>query len=133
MTLAPAGRPEQDQIGALVQPGVAGGQRHDLSLADHRDGFEVEGVEGLAGRQPGFGEMAFDAPTAALGHLMLGQGGKETRRRPTLLVGLSGEIGPDQLDRGQAQLGEQQFDAGGVDGIGRLHAAPPARTVPSSS
>src|SRR5712664_4818909 len=33
VTLAGAGRPEQNQIGALVQPGIAGGQRHDLSLA----------------------------------------------------------------------------------------------------
>ena len=50
VTLAPAGRPEQDQIGAHAQPGIAGSERHDLGLADHRDGFEVEGVEGLAGR-----------------------------------------------------------------------------------
>jgi hypothetical protein len=33
---------------------------------------------------------------------MLGQGGQEPRRRPTLLIGLRGEIGPNQLDRGQA-------------------------------
>jgi hypothetical protein len=94
---------------------------------------KLRSVDGLAGRQPGFGEMAFDAPPAALGHLMLGQRGKETRRRPSLLVGLGGEVGPDQLDGGQPQLGQQQRDAGGVDGIGRLHATLPTRTVPSSS
>ena len=82
--------------------------------------------------------MAFDAATAALGHLMLGQGGKEAGRRPALLVGLSGEVGPDLLDGGKSQLGEEQRETGGVDRIGRLHAAPPSawsrgRTVPSSS
>jgi len=114
-----------------------------LGLADHGDRFEVEGVEGLAGRQSGFGKMAFDAPPRALGDLMLGKGGKKARRRPAFLVGLGGEIGPDQFDGGKPQLGQEQLDAGDVDGIGRLHAAPPSsrvseasprgRTVPSSS
>jgi hypothetical protein len=104
---------------------------------------KLRSVDGLAGRQSGFGKMAFDAAASALGHLMLGQRGKEARRRPSLLVGLGGEIGPDQLDGGKPQLGQEQLDAGGVDGIGRLHAAPPSsrvseasqrgRTVPSSS
>ena len=77
--------------------------------------------------------MAFDAASAPLGHLMLGQGRKEARCRPALLVGLGGEVGPDLLDGGKSQLGKKQRETGGVDGIGRLHAAPPARTVPSSS
>src|SRR5215210_6632993 len=77
VTLAGAGRPEQDQIGAPAQPGIAGGKRHDLGLANHRDGLEVEGVDGLAGWQLGFGKMAFDAAAAALGHLVLGQASKE--------------------------------------------------------
>ena len=77
--------------------------------------------------------MAFDAPPAALGDLMLGKRGKEARRRPSFLVGLGGEIGPDQLDGRKPQLGQEQLDAGGVDGIGGLYAALPARTVPSSS
>ena len=108
-------------------------ERHDPSLADHRDRFEVEGVDGLAGRQSGFGEMAFDAPPRALGDLMLGKRGQETRRRPSFLVGLGGEVGPDLLDGGKSQLDEEQRETGSVDGIGRFHAAPPARTVPSSS
>ena len=108
-------------------------KRHDLRLADHRDSLEVEGVEGLAGRQAGFGEMAFDAAATALGHLVLGEGGQEARCRPAFLVGLGGERGPDLFDGGQAQLGQQQLDAGGVDRVGRFHAASPNRTVPSSS
>lgn len=77
--------------------------------------------------------MTFDAASGALGHLMLGEGGQEAGRRPSFLVGLGGKVGPDQLDRRQAQFGQKQLDAGGVDGIGGLHAALPARTVPSSS
>ena len=94
MALSAAGRPEQDQIGAFLEPAVAGSDRHDLGLGDHRHGVEVEGVEGLSGRQPCFGEMALDAATVALGDLMLGQGGQEARCGPTFLVGLLGEIGP---------------------------------------
>jgi hypothetical protein len=104
-----------------------------LGLTDDRDGLKVEGVDGLARRQPGFGEMAFDAASTALGRLMLGKRRQEARRRPALLVGLSGEISPDQLDGRKSQLDQQQREAGGVDGVGRLHAAPPVRTVPSSS
>jgi hypothetical protein len=51
--------------------GVTSGERHDLCLADHRDGLEVEAVECLARRQPGFGEVAFEPAPAALGNLML--------------------------------------------------------------
>jgi hypothetical protein len=51
-----------------------GGQCRDLGLADHRDGLEVEGVEGFVGGQPGFGEMAFESASAALGNLMVGRG-----------------------------------------------------------
>jgi len=72
-----AGRPEQQQIGALVKPGVAGGKRHDLGLADHGHGLEVKGVEGLAGREPGFGKMAFEAAPSTLGNLMFGQSGQK--------------------------------------------------------
>ncbi len=46
---------------------------------------------------------------------MLGQRGKETRRWPSLLVGLGGEIGPDQPDGRKPQLGQEQRDTGGVE------------------
>jgi hypothetical protein len=53
-------------------------------LAYHRNGLEVEGVEGLAGRQPGLGKMAFEA-AAALCRLVFGEGGEEARRgQPSL-------------------------------------------------
>ena len=77
-----------DQIGALFEPAVAGGERHQLRLADHRHGVEVEAVEGLTDWQPGFGEVALDATAAALGDLMLGQGGQEAGGGPAFLVGL---------------------------------------------
>jgi hypothetical protein len=133
VTLSAARRAEHDQVGAFFEPAITGGECHDLGLANHRYGFEVESVEGLAGRQSGFGKMAFDAAPSALGHLMLSERGKEAAGRPSFLVGLGGKVGSDQLDGGKPQFGQKQLDAGGVDGGGRLHAALPARTVPSSS
>ena len=118
MALAAAGRAEQEQVGALLEPAVAGGERHDLGLGDHRHGVEVEGVEGLAGRQAGLGEMALDAAAVAFGELVLGERGEEAGGGPAFLVGLFGELRPDELDGGQAQLVEQQAEAGGVDGGG---------------
>jgi hypothetical protein len=47
---------------------------------------------------------------------VLGQRREESRGRPTFLVGLRGDLRPDRLDAGQAQLIEQQFDARSVDG-----------------
>ena len=126
MALAAAGRAEQEQVGALREPAVAGDERHDLGLGDHRHGVEVEGVEGLAGRQARLGEVALDAAAVALGELVLGEGGEEAGGGPALLVGALGEARPDVLDRRQAQLVEQNAEAGGVDGIGRGHAGAPS-------
>jgi hypothetical protein len=78
-----------------------------LGFADHRDGLEVEAVEGLARRQPGFGEMAFEPAPTALGNLVFGQCRQEASGRPAFLVGLSRKGSPDQFYGGQAQLGEE--------------------------
>jgi hypothetical protein len=69
----------------LFNPGVTCGERHDLCLADYWDGLEVEAVEGLAGRQPGFGEVAFEPASAALGNLMFGHCCQEASGRPAFL------------------------------------------------
>ena len=116
MALSAAGRSEEEQIGALVEPGVAGGDRHDLGLGDHRHGVEVEGVEGLARRQAGLGEMALDAASIALGEFVFGDGGEEAGGGPAFLVGLFGESGPDELDGGKTQFVEQDAELGGIDG-----------------
>jgi len=110
MAAAAAGRAEDEQVVALLEPAVAGDKRDDLGLRDHRHGVEVEGVEGLARRQAGLCEMALDAAAGALGDLVLCERGEEAGG------------GPDVLDRGQAQVAEQEGEAGGVDGIGRGHA-----------
>src|SRR6185437_9562822 len=125
VTLSAARRAEDDEIGALLEPAVAGGKRHELRLADHGNDVKVEGIEGLPDGQPGLGEVTFNAAATALGHLVLGERGEKAGGGPTLLVRLGGEIGPDELDGGKPQLGEEQLDPSGVDGIGGLHAAPP--------
>ena len=68
--------------------------RHDLGPGDHRHGLELEGVEGLARQEVGFGEMALDAAAIALGEFVFGDGGEETGSGPAFLIGLFGEFGP---------------------------------------
>jgi hypothetical protein len=124
VTLAAAGRPEQEDVGPGLEPHVAGGEGHHLRLGEDRHAVEVEGGERLARRQPGLGHVPLDAAALAVGGLVLGQGGEEAGGGPALLVGLLGELRPDGLDAGEAQLGEQELDAGGIDGIGFAgHAA----------
>ena len=92
MALSAAGRAEQQQVGAFLEPAVTGGERHDLGLGDHRHGVEVEGVEGLARQQAGLGEMALDAAAVAFGQFVFGEGGEEAGGGPAFLVGLFGEL-----------------------------------------
>ncbi len=120
--MRPDQRAEDEEVVALIEPAVAGDQRHDLGLGDHRYGVEVEGVEALAGRQARLGEVALDTASGALGDLVLGERGEEAGRGPAFPVGALGEAGPDVLDCRQAQVAEQETEAGGVDGIGRIHA-----------
>ena len=68
-----------------------------------------------------------------LGDLVLGQRGEEARRRPALLVGPRGQLWPDQLDGGQAEVVEGQRQAAGVDRIDGAHAASPRRMVASEA
>jgi hypothetical protein len=66
VALAAAGGTEQQQIGALAQPGVAGGERHDVRLADHRHCQEVKVVERLARRQACLGKVALEGAARVL-------------------------------------------------------------------
>ncbi len=116
-------RPKQQDVGALFEPRIAGRQRHHLRLRDHRHDSEVKGRDGFPRWQLGFPRVPFGAAADAVGHLKFGQRRQEPGRRPAFLVGLCGELGPHQFDAGQAQLAEQQFNACGVDGVGRTHAA----------
>ena len=68
--------------------------------------------------------MTFEAPAGAFGELLLGERAKESRCRPTFLVGALGEELPDGLDARQAQLGEHEVDLRGIDGT---HEPLPAR------
>ena len=91
MRLADPGRAEDQDVGALLEPGIAGGEGQDVRLADPRHGGEVEGGERLLGRQAGFEAMPLDPPRDALGELVLDQGGEEPGGGPALLVGTLGE------------------------------------------
>src|ERR1700741_409150 len=102
MALAAARWTEEQDIGAFLQPGVAGRQRHHLRFRDHWHGLEVEGGERLAGGQPRLEEMPLEAAAAAISHLVLGEHREEAGRRPTFLIGLLGELGPHQSDARQA-------------------------------
>jgi hypothetical protein len=62
MSFAAARSADQEQVGTLFDPAVAGADRQDVGLGDHRHGVEVEAVEGLAWQQLGLGEMACEAP-----------------------------------------------------------------------
>jgi len=137
MRLVSTGRTKEHDIRALIEPAVASGKRHDLRLADHGYGVEVEGVERFSRRQLGASEMPLDAAAITVGDRVFGKCREKAGGWSTLLVRTGGQIGPHQLHGRQAQLGEQQFDACGVGGIGLLHATSPQvptwRTAASSS
>src|SRR5205807_10274489 len=123
MALTPAGRAKEQDIGTLIKPAVASGERNYLRLADHGNGVEVKGVERLARRQSRAGEMPFDTAPTAIRYLVFGECSQEAGSRPTLLVRTRSEGGPHQLDGGQAQLAQQEFDAGSVNGVVARHTA----------
>src|SRR3954454_1233785 len=82
MAFAAARAAKQEKIGAFIEPGVAGGERHDLGLADHRHSIEVEAVDCFAGGQVCFLEMTLEASAGAVDCLVLGERGEEARRGP---------------------------------------------------
>ena len=103
---------------------------HDLGLGDHRHGVEVEAVEGLARRQPALGEMALGPTTIPFREFVLGNRRQEAAACPPCRLAL-GELRPDELDGGKAQLGQHDAEARGVDACSRLHAASPMGPPPT--
>ena len=77
--------------------------------------------------------MPTDAASVSFGDFVFGESGEEAGCRPAFLVGASGEVGPESLDRRQPEIIEDQTEAGGVDRLGGGNAASPITTVPSSS
>jgi hypothetical protein len=130
MRLAGAAGAEDQEIAALLDPGVALGQCHHVRLADGGDGSEVEGGEGLAVGQAGFGHMAGDAPGGALGQFVVANRGEKAGAAPALAVGAGAKVLPDATDRRQAQRVQHDRKLGGVD---VTHAASPRIGIRSSS
>ena len=106
-----------------------------MRLGDHGHRLEGEAVDALAGWEASFGEVTLDAPSIALGDLVLGQAGEEPGGRPALAIGPCSDLGPDLLDGGQPEVVQDEGEALGVDRLrrwlgGRLdglcHAAAPA-------
>ena len=111
---------KDEQIGAAVDPALAGRQRQDVGFTNTGGGVEVEVGQALARRQAGFGEMALDTPGRAIGQLDLDQAGEQLGRRPAFLVSGLGEAFPVPPDTGQMQGGQQGWQDGGV-GVGASH------------
>jgi len=128
--LAGAAGAEDQEIAALLDPGVALGQRHHMRLADGGYHGEVEGGEGLAVRQAGLGHMASDAPGGALGQFVVAHRGEEAGAAPALAVGAGTELLPDPADRRQAQRIQHHRQLGGID---VAHAASPRIGTRNSS
>src|SRR3546814_14119785 len=62
---------EQQQVAAVLDPVVTGGEGQEVRFADAGGGVEIEGGEGLACGQAGLVEMALDAQGRASSHLGL--------------------------------------------------------------
>ena len=60
--------------------------------------------------------MSLDASLRSLGELEFSERGQQLRGRPAFPVGALGELRPERADGRQAQLAQQQRQAGGVDG-----------------
>ena len=70
--------------------------------------------------------MPLDAASIAFGYLVLGERGQEAGRRPAFLVRARGHLGPVVLDRGKAQIVEDEGQTLRVDRLGDAgHAATP--------
>ena len=83
MRLARARGAEDQDIGPLLDPGIALRERRDVGFADGGRRGEVKGLERLAGGQPRLGEIAGDPACGPLGEFVLAQGREEVGRTPT--------------------------------------------------
>src|SRR3546814_1004209 len=59
---------EQQQVAAVLDPVVTGGEGQEVRFADAGGGVEIDGGEGLACGQAGLVAMALDAPGGWISH-----------------------------------------------------------------
>src|SRR3546814_13127585 len=101
MCFAAAGASDQDEVGAIVYPAVAGTYRHDVRFGDLRHSIEVEAVDGFTRQQPRLTQMTLDTSSIPLGYFMPGQRRKHAGGRPAFLVRAFGNARPPLLALGQ--------------------------------
>jgi hypothetical protein len=108
MGLARAALAKDRQIGAAVDPALAGRQGQDMGFAKTRGGVEIEVGEALARRQAGLDAVALDAPGRAIGQLDLDQAGEQLGRRPSFPIGGLGEAFPVRSARSAGLAGRRR-------------------------
>src|ERR1700733_3132245 len=107
VTLAATGWTKQQRIGSLAEPDITGGKCHDVSLAEHWHGIEVETIERFVRRQTGFGEMSLDPVPGALGDFEFDERREEAYCEPALFIGPGDDVPPEAVDGGLPQFVQQ--------------------------
>jgi hypothetical protein len=74
MRLAGPARSEQQDVGALLEPGITAGKRRHMRMADHRHAGEVEAAERLARWQSRCQQVSLGASLRAFGEFEFGEG-----------------------------------------------------------
>ncbi len=105
---------EDQKIGAVVDPFLAGREGQDMRFTKSGGGVEVEVGEAFAGGKTGLRAMTLNAPGGSVSYFQFDQGGEQLGGRPSFPVGDFGEAFPMPSDAGETERGEQGWQDGGV-------------------
>lgn len=136
MALAGAGRAEDDDVVAVVDPVASVGEDADQAFGQSGQAAEVEVVERLAGGQLGLGAVALEASARPVGEFLFGQLGEVAVVGPAFALCPVGERPPHVLHGGHAQFLEHAVHLGVVHDEGLLgarRASPSMRRAPSGA
>ena len=124
MGFADPRRAEDQDVGPLLEPGVAAGKRHDVGLGKHRHLGEREAGERLGEVELGLVPMALDAPLVALGEFVLGKAPRKRDAGHPSLSARSANSGHKRPIVGRRSSVRHQRGARRL-GRGGVHAATP--------